>query len=109
MRRLIARQEAIVFTVTQDATEAVRAAIEAVKAPDSAGLRISLAPQHLNGSGPAIAVELVEAPGKEDEILLNEGGRFFLAPGAAAALEDKMLDAEIAPEGEIRFGIVDQG
>jgi iron-sulfur cluster assembly protein len=98
-----------VFTVTQDASEAVRVAIESVKAPEWAELRISLASQHLNGSGPAIAVELVEAPEEEDEILLNEGGRFFLAPGAAAALEDKMLDGEIAPEGEIRFGIIDQG
>lgn len=97
------------FTVTQDAAEAVRAAIESVSAPESAGLRISLAPQHLNGSGPAITVELVEAPAREDEILLNEGERFFLAPGTAAALEDKALDAEIAPEGEIRFGIVEQG
>lgn len=96
------------FTVTQDATEAVRVAIDAVDAPESAGLRISLSPHHQNGSGPAIAMELVEAPAKEDEIVLNEGGRFFLAPGTAAALEDKVLDAEIAPEGEIRFGILDQ-
>jgi iron-sulfur cluster assembly protein len=97
-----------VLTVTQDASEAVRMAIEAVSASESAGLRISLAPQHLNGSGPALAFELVEAPEKEDEILLNDRGRFFLGPGAAAALEDKVLDAEIEPEGEIKFGVFDR-
>lgn len=53
-------------------------------------------------------MELVEVPAKEDEIVLNEGVRFFLAPGTAAALEDKVLDAEIAPKGEIRFGVLDQ-
>lgn len=96
------------LTVTQDATEAARIAIESMDVPESAGLRISLASEHQNGSGPTIAVELVEGPSGEDEILANEGGRFFLAPGASAALEGKALDAEIAPEGEIRFGIVDR-
>lgn len=96
------------FAVTRDAVEAVRAAVDALSAPESAGIRISLAPHSFNGHGPSIAVELVDAPGADDEMLYGDGAKVFVAPEAAGALEDKVLDAEIAPQGQIKFAILDQ-
>lgn len=96
------------LTLTTDAAAAIRAAISAAAVPESAGLRISTVPHSENGTGPAISLELVSEPGADDEIIEADGAQVFLAPGMAASMDDKLLDAEIEAGGEVRFALREQ-
>ena len=58
------------------------------------------------GSGPAISVELADAPGDDDEVLEADGAVVFLDP-TTAALDDKVLDAVVDADG-IRFRLGEQ-
>jgi iron-sulfur cluster assembly protein len=98
-----------VLTITNDAAEAIRVVRDALELPESAGLRISTAPQSMNGTGPSFAVEFAPQPTPEDQVLEGEGAQIFLAPEAEAALDDKQLDADIEAGGEIKFTIEDRG
>jgi iron-sulfur cluster assembly protein len=95
------------LTITSDAAEVIRAVLSSPEVPDAAGFRISTAPQSLNGSGPAIALELAPQPREGDAVLEEDGAQVFVAPGAAAALSDKLLDAEVEPDGEVRFALLE--
>ena len=94
--------------LTADAEEAIRTALEAAEAPGSAGLRISTAVHASNGTGPEVSLELVDAPATEDAVLDRHGARIFVAPEVAPRLEDKLLDAEIEPDGEVQFALHNQ-
>ncbi|MGH2955597.1 MAG: hypothetical protein ACRDL6_01190 [Solirubrobacterales bacterium] len=97
------------LTITSDAAEAIRVVRDALELPESGGLRISTAPQSMNGTGPSFAVEFAPSPADEDQVVEDAGAQIFLAPGADAALDDKLLDADIEAGGEIRFMIEDRG
>jgi iron-sulfur cluster assembly protein len=91
------------LTVTTDAAEVIRGLMES----GAGGLRISTGPHSLNGQGPALHVELAEAPEVEDEVVDVEGAQVFVDPAAAEALDDKVLDAE-TDGGEVAFAVREQ-
>jgi iron-sulfur cluster assembly protein len=92
--------------ITQDAAEAITQAL--AEEPDNSGFRIAERAYSLNGSGPAIQMELASAPEEEDQVIEDHGVRLFVEPRAAQTLEGKVLDAEIE-EGEVRFALLDAG
>jgi iron-sulfur cluster assembly protein len=92
--------------ITQDAAEAIAQAL--AEEPDSSGFRIAERTYSLNGSGPAIQMELASAPEAEDEVIEDQGVRLFVDPRAAKTLDGKVLDAEIE-EGEVRFALLEAG
>jgi iron-sulfur cluster assembly protein len=92
--------------ITQDAAEAIAQAL--AEEPDSSGFRIAERTYSLNGSGPAIQMELASAPEDEDEVIEDQGVRLFVDPRAAKTLDGKVLDAELE-EGEVRFALLEAG
>jgi iron-sulfur cluster assembly protein len=90
--------------ITQDAAEAIAQAL--AQEPDNSGFRIAERAYSLNGSGPAIQMELASEPEDEDQVIEDRGVRLFVEPRAAATLEGKVLDAEVE-EGEVRFALLD--
>jgi iron-sulfur cluster assembly protein len=90
--------------ITQDAAEAIAQALS--EEPDNSGFRIAERSYSLNGSGPAIQMELAPEPEDEDQVIEDRGVRLFVEPRAAATLEGKVLDADIE-EGEVRFALLD--
>lgn len=92
--------------ITQDAAEAIAQAL--AEEPDTSGFRIAEKTYSLNGSGPAIQMELASAPEDEDEVIEDQGVRLFVDPRAAKTLDGKVLDAEIE-EGEVRFALLEGG
>ena len=89
--------------LTEDAAEVIRGLAEV---PGADGLRISPAAA-AEGPGPAFEVEVAAGPDDQDDELEADGARIFLAPGAAEALDDKVLHAE-AEEGQVRFRVLEQ-
>jgi iron-sulfur cluster assembly protein len=74
--------------------------------PEGTGLRIT--PQPDNGSGPAYALSLSQAPDVADEVVQAADTRVYLEQGVAQQLQDKVLDAKIDEQGEIAFLISQQ-
>jgi len=91
------------LAVTTDAAEVIRGLMDS----GAAGLRISTGPHSMNGSGPALHVDLAESPEAEDQIVDADGAQVFVDPAAAPALEDKVLDAE-TDGGELTFAVREQ-
>jgi iron-sulfur cluster assembly protein len=72
-------------------------------ASEEAGLRISAA----EGT-PNLTVDVTASPEPNDTVVEHTGARVFLEETAAAALDDKELDAQVDEAGAIRFAINDQ-
>jgi iron-sulfur cluster assembly protein len=94
------------LTLTESAKDMVRNMLTSGEAPEGSGLRISAA-QDADG-GPALALELATAPVAGDDVIDDAGSRVFLEAGAAALLEDKVLDAEQHGD-HYHFTLEDQG
>jgi Fe-S cluster assembly iron-binding protein IscA len=90
------------LVLTEAAAEVVKSVTDTPQAPDSTGLRIT---QSANDPGNASALELAAAaePGINDQVVEISGARVFLDPLAADYLNDKVLDAQVDPEGQVRF------
>jgi iron-sulfur cluster assembly protein len=89
------------LVLTEAAAEVVKSVIDTPQAPDGTGLRITQ-----SGDEPAAsALELAAAaePGLNDQVVEAAGARVFLDPQAAAYLDDKVLDAQVDAEGQVRF------
>jgi iron-sulfur cluster assembly protein len=86
------------LTITEAALDAIRLLVEQ---NDVEGIRISTSDYSFNGSGPALQLEPVPGPEAGDRVLDADGAKVFLAP-TAAALGDKVLDAEVGDDG-VRF------
>jgi iron-sulfur cluster assembly protein len=74
-------------------------------APGDAGLRV-----YTSGGAPDIQglqIEVAEAPNTDDQVLEAGGAQVFLEPGAADALDDKVLDA-VRDEDGVRFAVTQQ-
>jgi iron-sulfur cluster assembly protein len=93
------------LTLTESAKEMVRDMIAAGNAPEGSGLRISSA--HDEDGGPALSLELADAPFEGDQVVEDDGTRLFLEPAAASLLDDKILGAE-AHEDHYHFSLEDQ-
>jgi Fe-S cluster assembly iron-binding protein IscA len=73
-------------------TESTVAAVNELTASSPAsGLRIFAAV----GGRAGLTAVLVEWPAEDDEIIEADGARVYLDPGAADALEDKVLDTYV--------------
>jgi iron-sulfur cluster assembly protein len=93
-----------VLVVTEQARDAIRAVVSSRETGTDAGVRVTVGSEQ---DQPVLQLAVTEAPIESDEVLEAEGARLFLEPEAAAALDDKVLDASV--EGEaVRFMIGDQ-
>jgi iron-sulfur cluster assembly protein len=88
-----------VLTITNEAASAIGRILATREMPDDAGVRITTAAGvSPNGAeGPAMRMELAEAPVDGDEVLPE--APVFLEPETALLLDDKLLDAEVSAEG----------
>ncbi|AYY13830.1 hypothetical protein EF847_15115 [Actinobacteria bacterium YIM 96077] len=89
-----------------EAVSAIRGLTNQPEVSENGGLRISSAADE-NG-----AVELVAAvaagPEPQDDVVTIDDVNVYLDPQATPALDDKVLDAEITEEGQVRFEVVSQ-
>lgn len=84
------------LTLSPAAAEAVRKITDDDRLPDSAGLRVS------SGAGPdgapALQLTVVEQPAASDAVVDHDDAVVFVEAELTAALDDKLLDAEIGEE-----------
>ncbi|MFD4958446.1 Fe-S cluster assembly protein HesB [Microbacterium sp. NPDC058389] len=92
------------LTLTQTAAEAVKEIVSRVPAVQDGGVRI-------RDTGGAGGFELSVAPDPQpaDTVVVTDGARVFLDETAAIALEDRVLDAELAEDGAVRFALATRG
>jgi iron-sulfur cluster assembly protein len=98
------RQEQMMLTLTESAVTAIRNLTSQPELPDETGLRI----MSQSEGGPAFQVTLAESPVTGDQVIETEGARVFLEAGAAVALDDKALDAQVDDEGTVAFTLAEQ-
>ncbi len=92
------------LTLTNNAVTAIRALTSQPEQPPDTGLRIMG-----QGEGvPPFQLALAETPVAGDQVIEADGARVFLAEGAAEALADKALDAEVDDQGGVAFSVAPQ-
>jgi iron-sulfur cluster assembly protein len=91
------------LTLTENASTAVKNIAERTIGNESGGLRISAS----TDGGPSFAVAVTPAPAPTDQVVESDGARVFLDETAAAAVGDKVLDAEVDAEGAVRFALAE--
>jgi Fe-S cluster assembly iron-binding protein IscA len=90
--------------LTENATTVIEALVGRSDLPEGAGLRI--ASSH---DGPDdLDVSAADTPETGDRVIEAKGARIFLEAGAAAALDDKVLDAHSDDQGRVQFMLVAQ-
>lgn len=96
------------LAITEEAVSAINTILDSSALPDGSGVRIATVPARENAGGPELQLHLSLArePEEGDEVLGEEA--VFLEPAAAAALDNKVLDAEIVEE-QVRFVVAEQG
>ena len=92
------------LTLTQTAAEAVKEIVARVPLPEDGGVRI----REAEGSS-GFELSVTPDPGPHDTVVIESGARVFLDETAAIALEDRVLDAELANDGSVRFALASQG
>jgi Fe-S cluster assembly iron-binding protein IscA len=88
------------LTLTETAAEAVKQIVSRVPQAEDGGVRI-------RDTGAPAGFELTVAPDPEpsDTVVTTDGARVFLDEVAAASLDDRILDAELAQDGSVRFAL----
>jgi Fe-S cluster assembly iron-binding protein IscA len=94
----------LMLTMTENAQTAVKSIVSNGPEAETAGLRIHGAEDPTSG----FALSVVTAPEDTDTVVDEAGARVFLDAGAAAALDDQVLDAQVDTEGGVRFGLTAQ-
>ena len=75
--------------------------------PDGAGLRLTAG--HQSPEGVAVDITFVTEAEPADQVIeTGAPADVFVAPDATELLDDKVLDAEITPDGQISFALHDQ-
>jgi iron-sulfur cluster assembly protein len=93
-----------VLDVTPNASQVIR---EMVVRNDNSGVGgLRIAPTQSAEGGFSLSV--AEAPEPDDSVVAAQDAEVFLEPSAAAALDDKVLDASVNPEGKVYFSVADQ-
>jgi iron-sulfur cluster assembly protein len=82
--------------LTDNATKVIGALVDNPEMPDGGGLRIAAAPEGLT-------VSPVEVPEATDQVIEEQSARVFVETEAAAALDDKVLDAQVDDSGRVQF------
>ncbi|MCW4386188.1 iron-sulfur cluster assembly accessory protein [Salinibacterium sp. SYSU T00001] len=92
------------LTLTETASNVVKAIIDQNPEVENAGLRIN----SQGADAAELGVAVVEAPEASDQVLEQDGARVFLDEGATVALADKVLDAQVGSDGSVSFAIGQQ-
>jgi iron-sulfur cluster assembly protein len=87
-----------VLTLTDQAVTAIRNLTTRPGLPAETGLRI--APQD---GGSDLALSLADGPQDGDQVIEEADVQVFVQPDAAAALDDKALDAQVNEDGQVSF------
>ncbi|HEX2319972.1 MAG TPA: iron-sulfur cluster biosynthesis family protein [Streptosporangiaceae bacterium] len=93
------------LTLTDNAVSAIRTLTTQPDLPQDTGLRIMA---QGDGGSSSFQLALAEAPTAGDQVVEEGGARVFVEPTAAAALDDKALDAQVNEQGDLAFRIADQ-
>lgn len=105
-----ARKVTRMLVLTEAAAEAVKSLTTSPQLPEGSGLRIASSAPEPEAPG---ALQVTAAPGpKENDVVLEAAGaHIYLEPQAAAYLQDKVLDADVDPDGQAYFslGVQDPG
>ncbi|MGI5164844.1 Fe-S cluster assembly protein HesB [Spirillospora sp. CA-253888] len=91
------------LTLTSDAVQVIRTVTTNPELPPETGLRIE---PGVNGSD-ALRLSVAPAPEAGDQVVEEEGARVYLEPQVADLLDDKTLDAQVDPQGDVAFTIAD--
>ncbi|MFI6518714.1 Fe-S cluster assembly protein HesB [Spirillospora sp. NPDC050679] len=91
------------LTLTSDAVQVIRTVTTNPELPPETGLRIE---SGVNGSD-ALRLSVAPAPEAGDRVVEEEGARVYLEPQVADLLDDKTLDAQVDPQGDVAFTIAD--
>jgi hypothetical protein len=97
------------LALTPTAASAIDGILANPEIPDEAGMRITTEIATTEEGAPPqteLRLAVVDEPEKSDQVL--EGAPVFLEPEAAALLDDKVLDAEVAGD-EVRFNVKQEG
>ena len=87
------------LTLTENATTLVKSlTTQAVDSPEG-GLRIS-SPEP---NATTFAVAVAPAPQADDQVIIDGDARVFVEENASAALDDKVLDAQLDEQGAVHF------
>lgn len=89
------------LTLTDEATTAVKTITAQYPDAPQGGVRIE-------GEGSPesqFSLSVVDAPEPRDAVIENAGARVFLDEAAAAALDDRVLDAQVDPQGSVQFAV----
>jgi iron-sulfur cluster assembly protein len=98
------------LTLTENAADIVKQIADQVphdKGADTGvpGIRITSADE---GAEAGLTLTAAPAPEPGDQVVDEAGARIFLDPEAATVLDDKVLDAEVQPDGAVTFGLGQQ-
>jgi iron-sulfur cluster assembly protein len=93
------------LTLTDNAADIVKQIADQVPDSDGPGLRISTAEE---GADAGLTLVAAPAPEPGDRVVDERGARVFLDETAASLLDDKVLDAEVKPDGAVTFGLGQQ-
>ena len=96
------------LTLTDDADAVVTSIVTGQGQGADAGLRIESADGAGPNGEPRFSVRVAPAPESADQVIETSGSRVFLEAAAAEALDDKVLDAAVDPQGAVSFTILPQ-
>jgi len=94
------------LVLTDQATMVIEALVGRSELPEGAGLRIASSSAQ-DGAGD-LSIAAAGAPEAGDRVVEAQGARVFVEAGAAAVLDDKVLDAERDEQGRVQFLVVAQ-
>ena len=90
----------VTLTLTDKASTVVKAIAAQSTDSESGGLRLAAA-----GEAAEFSISVVPAAQLNDTLVENDGARVFLDPGAAEALSEAVLDADVADDGAVRGSV----
>ncbi|WP_341975400.1 Fe-S cluster assembly protein HesB [Microbacterium sp. LTA6] len=96
------------LTLTDNATAIVTTLVSRQSDTAEAGLRIHSTATGAPDGGARLAVVVTPHPEPDDQVVEISGTRLFLEDAAAAALDDKVLDAGVDDAGAISFAVLSQ-
>ncbi|TIC87715.1 Fe-S cluster assembly protein HesB [Nocardioides sp. GY 10113] len=91
------------LALTENAATIVKQLTADPAAEGTPGLRIS------GSADDSFAVTTAHAAEPDDAVVAQDGAVVYLDPHAAAALDDKILDAGVDDAGKVEFGLYQQG
>ena len=91
------------LTLTSGAVQVIRSVTADPELPPQTGIRIE---SGVNGSE-ALRLSVAPAPEAGDQVVEEEGARVYLESTVATLLDDKLLDAQVDPQGDVAFTIAE--